>query len=297
MKSFIHIAKVVILAIITTITTGCSANVTNSGGGGRRSTTTSVSRSVTAPAAGPVRIEPNSGSWDGTEKAAAYARSNGWHGPIMFKPCKMGAGGKMGCDSDLEWMTEQQCSRFFLGLGKNSPYCGAVWVKGSAATVAYNETVPVESAEEGGGGDVTIDQRNDVKIDLGLTAIANGAFGLAGQLLESSRQGSYCPPRMQRPPQQRIPACPRCGVVHPGRPCQQQGGGTINRNIYRVHNNNVNDNYNVNNAPRGYQPPQRYNNGGGSGYRPSYGGSQSRPYGNGSNNSGYGAGNPGLQYY
>jgi hypothetical protein len=91
---------------------------------------------------------------------------------------------------------------------------------------------------------------------------------------------------MRQRPQQQIPARTRFGVVHPGRPCQQRHG----QNIYRVHNYNETNNLNVNNAPRGYVPPQ-YN--GSNNYRSS----GSRPFGNGSNNAGYANGNPGLSYF
>jgi hypothetical protein len=259
-----------LVAIFTTTACVNTARVNNSGGSRRVITGhQTVDRITTTPAPEPVRIQPDPGTWNGTSKASAYARAQSWHGPILFKPCKMGTNGAMGCDSDLTWMTEVECQRFFAGLGTASPYCGAVWVKGSLAPVTYQEQVPIEGeVDQEGGGDVRITQSNHV--ETGLTAVFNGVFGLTGQLLE---QASYCPPQ-QRYAQQQRRYCP------PPRYAQQQQQS--GRTIIRVHNNNVNNNRNNN-----YLNPQsqgRYQNG-------------SYSNGGGGSRAGYRGGNPGLRYY
>lgn len=311
MKQLLNSIGMAFFAIITTITTTSCSNVggtriSNSAtrGGGKVSYRTeykTVKEEV--PPSATVGLEVFAGQ-PAEPTLAAKANKVTWgstHGGQAYNEMRPKAYARLETPSAETLVLLDTSTGFMWKAG-----CHNRLVPAQSRTVERQVAVqvPVPVQDEEGAGSVQVD--NSVHVETGLNNLFAGATALAGQVLERGlvqgggcyqpqpryRQQANCfLPRVQRPPQQRIPNCPRCGGFHPGRPCQvvQQQGGRI---VYRVHNSTETNNLNVNNAPRTYQPPQRYNSGS---YYQSR--SQGRPFGNGSNNAGFARGNPGLSYF
>lgn len=294
-------AMLVIAFIITFTTSACSnarVNQRSGGGGGHRAVVVgykNIPITQTTPASAPIRVQVNPGEGIAVTRATKIARDNGFHGELEYQACMRNG------NTNLPWMTEIQIRKFFNDQpdGVDSPYCGSVYVRGQAATITTTQQIPItqqvaleaeENEESSGGGDqiVVNDSYNKKSFHFFEGLFSGSRFLFAPRSEVDYRGGSrivqrtYSSHRAER----ECPPCPRCGIVHPGRPCPHMSQGSSGgRRIIRVHNNNWSANRNtlINSAPRGYYPSS---------------GRSSRPFGyGGSSGPGYGQYNPGLKLY
>ncbi|MEN9647486.1 MAG: hypothetical protein RLY57_290 [Candidatus Parcubacteria bacterium] len=312
MKTFFKYIGTALFAVVTTLTTGCSnvggtriVNAATPTVGGSFATQTvmqTVEKTVAPAAKAGLEVY---GQQPSEPSAAAKANQTTWgqtfNGAMAYN--------EMRPHNWARLETPSADTRILLDTST-----GYIWKVGchNRIVVAQSRTVteqvpqviqvPVQqqvAAAPAGG--VHVD--NSVRVETGLNNLFAGATALAGQVLEQGLVQRPIPggcypqpqPRYRQancPPPQRV-ACPPQMRQRPPLPCPpQQRPGKVQ---VRVHNVNVNGNYNgvVPTGSSSYRPSYNSNSRG-SNYGPS---GQGRPFGNGSNNAGYARGNPGLSYF